>query len=87
MPTNENACYLILDDGGHPLTVRLDDNESAAALKALLANGPVTLPASNYPYEEARQNDNGLAFPGRKSGITYEICEKRQFLIALHNAA
>ena len=49
MPTNENACYLILDDGGHPLTVRLDDNESAAALKALLANGPVTLPASNYP--------------------------------------
>ena len=48
MPTNENACYSILDDGGHPLTVRLADNESAAALKALLANGPVTLPASNY---------------------------------------
>ena len=41
----------------------------------------------SYPYEEARQNDNGLAFPGRKSGITYEMCEKRQFLIALHNAA
>ena len=87
MPTNENACYSILDDGDHPLTVRLADNESAAALKALLANGPATLPASNYPYEEARQNDNGLAFPGRKSGKTYEICEKRQFLIALHNAA
>ena len=87
MPTNENACYSILDDGGHPLTVRLADNESAAALKALLANGPVTLPASNDPYEETRQNDNGLAFPGRESGKTYEICEKRQFLIALHNAA
>ena len=34
--------------GDHTLTVRLADNESAAALKALLANGPVTLSASNY---------------------------------------
>lgn len=34
--------------GDQPLTVRLADNESAAALKALLANGPVTLPASNF---------------------------------------
>ena len=68
-----------IEIGDHILTVRLADNESAAALKALLANGPVTLPASNHPYEEARQNDNGLAFPGRKSGKTYEICEKRQF--------
>ena len=76
-----------IEIGDHPLTVRLADNESAAALKALLANGPVTLPASNHPYEEARQNDNGLAFSGGKSRKTYEICEKRRFLIALHNAA
>ena len=34
--------------GDHALTVRMADNESAAALKALLANGPVTLPASGY---------------------------------------
>ena len=83
----EDEVKMRIEIGDHPLTVRLADNESAAALKALLANGPVTLPASNHPYEEARQNDNGLAFPGRKSGKTYEICEKRQFLIALHNAA
>ena len=75
----EDEVNMRIEIGDHTLTVRLADNESAAALKALLANGPVTLPASNHPYEEARQNDNGLAFPGRKSGKTYEICEKRQF--------
>ena len=44
----EDEVKMRIEIGDHPLTVRPADNESAAALKALLANGPVTLPASNY---------------------------------------
>lgn len=44
----ENEVNMRIEIGDHILTVRLADNESTAALKALLANGPVTLPASNY---------------------------------------
>ena len=44
----ENEVNMRIEIGNHILTVRLADNESTAALKALLANGPVTLPASNY---------------------------------------
>lgn len=34
--------------GEHVLTVRLADNDSARALTTLLADGPLTIPASNY---------------------------------------
>lgn len=44
----EDKVKMRIEIGDQPLTVRLADNESAAALKALLANGPVTIPASNY---------------------------------------
>lgn len=44
----EDEVNMRIEIGDHTLTVRPADNESAAALKALLANGPVTLPASNY---------------------------------------
>ena len=44
----ENEVNMRIAIGDHILTVRLADNESTAALKALLANGPVTIPASHY---------------------------------------
>ena len=34
--------------GDHTLHIQLEDNASADALKALLADGPLTIPASNY---------------------------------------
>ena len=40
----ENEVNMRIEIGDHILTVWLADNESTAALKALLANGPVTLP-------------------------------------------
>ena len=44
----ENEVNMRIAIGDYILTIRLADNESTAELKALLANGPVTLPASNY---------------------------------------
>lgn len=44
----ENEVNMRIAIGDHILTVWLADNESTAELKALLANGPVTLPAFNY---------------------------------------
>lgn len=44
----ENNAAMRIEIGDHTLTVRLAGNDSAAALTALLANGPVTLPASGY---------------------------------------
>ena len=77
----EDEVKMRIEIGDPPLTVRLADNGSAAALKALLANGPVALPASYYPYEEARLNSNGLAFHGRKSGELTRCAKSGSFLL------
>lgn len=42
----ENRIYIEI--GEHALTAALENNESAEALKELLANGPLTIPAENY---------------------------------------
>lgn len=44
----EDEVNMRIEIGDQPLTVRLADNESTAALKVLLANGPMTIPASDY---------------------------------------
>ena len=44
----EDMSHMIIAVGEHELTVRLAENEAAEALKAWLADGPKTIPASNY---------------------------------------
>lgn len=39
---------MLIHIGEHTLTVHMADNESADALLALLEDGPLTIPASNY---------------------------------------
>ena len=55
--------------GESTLTADLEDNESAKALKELLEDGPLTIPASNYGGFE-KVCDLGSGLPGNDSQTT-----------------
>lgn len=69
--TPEDQNTIVAQIGDHTLTIKLEDNSSAQALKDLLANGPLTVEMHDYNNFE-KVGELGTNLPQNNKSITTE---------------